>query len=288
MFSGSIVALVTPFLKGGSVDYDKIVELVEWHIQQGTNGIVPCGTTGEAPTLDYNERCQIIKTVVDATKGRVPVIAGTGSYSTRDTVAMTHYAKKVGADAALVVTPYYNKPTPKGCLQHFSLVAEEGLPLVLYNHPGRTGTKLTPATIAELFKIPEVVAVKEAGGDVSVAMDIRERCDITILSGDDNLTIPFMAVGAKGVISVVANILPKEWADMVAKYTSKNEEEALKKAYFYRNLCRAIVSENNPQGVKYAMRVMGLCSDDVRLPLIESSSHAKQTIELAMGTCGLL
>ena len=282
MFSGSIVALVTPFTKEGEVDYAKIKELVEWHIAEGTNGIVPCGTTGESPTLSDEEQRNVIKTVVDVVNGRVPVIAGTGSYDTRHAVAMTEYAKECGADAALVISPYYNKPTQQGCIDHFSEVAKVGLPIVLYNHQGRTGTKLLPSTIATLSALPEVVAVKEACGDVGIVMDIKNESDITILSGDDNLTIPFIAVGAVGVISVIANVIPKAWANMVKEYCSGDKEEALREVYRYRHLCKAVVAENNPQGIKYAMKLCCLCDDAVRLPLIESSDNAKENIREAL------
>jgi len=201
---------------------------------------------------------------------------------------MTQYAKECGADAALIIAPYYSKPTQRGCIAHFSEIAKVGLPLVLYNHYGRTGTKLTPETISELSDIPEVIAIKEACGDIGIVMDIKNACDITVISGDDNLTIPFMAVGATGVISVVANLIPKAWSQIVKGYQSGSHKEALEEAYRYRRLCQAVVAENNPQGIKYAMKALGLCDDTVRLPLIETSPAAKEHIEKAMKECGLL
>lgn len=203
---GAFTALVTPFTQDGSqVDYEALQKLVEFQIEQGINGLVPMGTTGESPTVSHEEHDKVIAAVVKYTNGRVPVIAGTGSNSTTEALRLTQAAKDAGADACLVVNPYYNKPCQKGLLAHFTAVAQVGLPIVLYNIPGRTGITMTPQTVAELFKLPAVVAIKEATGSLDIATEIASLCDITILSGDDTLTLPLMAVGAQGVVSVLSN-----------------------------------------------------------------------------------
>lgn len=218
MFEGSIVALVTPF-KDGAVDYDKLEELVEFHIKEGTDAILPCGTTGESPTLSHEEHRAVVEFAVKRVNHRVPVIAGAGSNSTEEALSLTHHAKEVGADAVLSITPYYNKPTQKGMIKHFTKIAEEvDIPMVLYNVPGRTGVNLLPETVAELSKVKNIVAVKEASGSITQICDIISVCDITVLSGDDSITLPLLAAGGKGVISVAANIIPKEMSLLVSSF----------------------------------------------------------------------
>jgi 4-hydroxy-tetrahydrodipicolinate synthase len=216
MCSGSLVALVTPF-RGGKVDYAAIERLVDWHVEQGTDGLVPVGTTGESPTVCVEEHEKIIETVVRRAGGRIPVVAGTGANATSEAIALTRFAKDVGADASLQVCPYYNKPTQEGLYRHFAAIAEAvDLPQVLYNIPGRTGVLMSPETVARLARLPQVVAIKEATGSMDQTSEILARCDLAVLSGDDSLTLPLMALGARGVISVAANLVPKDVKGLTA------------------------------------------------------------------------
>ncbi|MFC2149468.1 4-hydroxy-tetrahydrodipicolinate synthase [Candidatus Auribacterota bacterium] len=288
MFSGSIVALVTPF-KGEKVDYKKIEELVEFHIKSGTNGIVPCGTTGEAPTLDYEEHKKVIETVVKAVNKRVPVIAGTGSNSTAETVYLTEFAKNIGADAVLISTPYYNKPSQRGLYEHYKKVNDSvDIPIVLYNVPGRTAVAFTPETVANLYKLKNVAAIKEASGNIEVASQIRSLCDITVLSGDDSMTLPMMSVGGKGVISVAANIVPKEMSDMVKSGLGGDFAAAEKLHYKLFGLSKIIFIETNPVPIKAAMEMMGMIEGGVRLPLYAMSEDNRSKLRSAIEEYGLL
>ncbi len=286
-FQGSIVALATPF-KNGKVDEVTLGKLVDYQIRSGTDGIVPVGTTGESPTLSTEEHERVIEVVVNAVDGRVPVIAGTGSNSTEEAIALTKFAKQAGADGALMVTPYYNRPTQEGLFRHYEAVAKKvDLPIVLYNVPSRTGTALSPETVARLSKIPTMVAIKEATGSMDQTSHILSLCDITVLSGDDSLTLPLMALGAKGVISVIANILPKEVSDMVDAYLAGDHQKARKMHYKMFPLCRAAFIETNPIPVKRAMGLLGLCSDEVRLPLCSMQPNNEKTLIQAMKDYGL-
>jgi len=268
MFGGSIVALVTPFKSTFEVDFDAYGRLVDWHIEQGTNAIVPCGCTGEAATLTHEGQRQCIRFVVERVAGRVPVIAGAGSNSTKEAVSLTTYAAEVGADAALLITPYYNKPTPAGQIAHYRTIAEAvEIPIVLYNVPSRTGTNMLPETVAELSAIPNVVAVKEAAGSVDQVSHIISLCDITVLSGDDGLTLPMMAVGAAGVISVAANVVPSKVAAMCAQFAAGNLDAARKIHYELLPLFKGLFIETNPMPVKAALARMGLIENVLRLPL---------------------
>lgn len=277
MFTGSFVALVTPFLNG-DVDYKKLRELVEYHIKNGTNGIVPCGTTGESPTLTHEEHRQIISEVVDYAKGRITILAGTGSNSTNETLSLTRHAKKAGADGALVITPYYNKPTQEGLYMHYKTVAEEvDIPIVIYNVPSRTGVSITPETVARLAEIKNIVGIKEASGSIDQTSEILNLCDIIVLSGDDSLTLPIMSVGGKGVISVTANIVPKDVSDMVNLILNGKlvEAQRLHKKLF--PLSRAMFIETNPIPVKTAMRLFNRLNGEMRLPLCKmSKAHEEQ------------
>src|SRR5437773_2907333 len=220
LFSGLTVALVTPF-RGGDVDYDALGRLVDWHVEQGTDCLAPVGTTGESPTLSHDEQERVIATVVERARGRIKVMPGTGSNSTREAIRLTRFAKKAGADGALMVGPYYNKPTQEGYYRHFAAVAEAvDLPIVLYNIPGRTGSSILPETIARLARLPQVVAVKEATGSLDQASQIAALCDLSILSGDDSLTLPLMSIGGKGVVSVVGNIVPRDMKAMVKAFAA--------------------------------------------------------------------
>jgi len=289
MFTGMLVALVTPF-KNGQVDYAAIERLVDWHVEQGTDGLVPVGTTGESPTVDIAEHQKIVKTVVERAAGRIPVVAGTGGNATAEAIHLTRYAKDVGADGSLQVCPYYNKPTQEGLYRHFAAIAEAvDLPMVLYNIPGRTGVSLAPVTIARLAELPQVVAVKEATGSIDQASEILAQCDLVVLSGDDSLTLPLMAVGAHGVISVVGNLVPKDvkrLTDAMLAGDVATAREAHRRLF---PLCRAMFIETNPIPVKTAMKMVGLLeSDEKRLPMTDLTPEHAEALKEALEAYGLL
>lgn len=290
MFGGSIVALVTPFANG-KVAFDALRELVEFHIENGTNGIVPCGTTGESATLSYEEHMQVVEATVEAVGGRVPVIAGTGSNSTAEAIMLTQHAQKAGADAALLITPYYNKPTQRGLVEHYRTVAAEtDIPLILYNVPSRTAVNLLPETVAELAQVDNIVGIKEASGDLRQVSKIVELCgeDFLVLSGDDFTTLPLLAVGGKGVISVVSNILPRETALMVQEFLNGNVEKARQIHYRLQPLCEALFLETNPIPVKTALALMGKISDELRLPLSRMSEINLSRLRSVLASYGLI
>jgi 4-hydroxy-tetrahydrodipicolinate synthase len=289
MFSGSLVAIVTPF-KDGRVDYAAIERLVDWHIEQGTDGLVPVGTTGESPTVNVEEHEKIIETVVNRVAGRIPVIAGAGGNATAEAIELTKFSKDVGATATLQVTPYYNKPTQEGMYRHFAAIAEAvDLPMVLYNIPPRCVVNLTPETIARLARLPQVVAVKEATGSMDQASEILARCALTVLSGDDSLTLPLMALGARGVISVVANIVPKDVKRLTSAMLAGDMAAARAAHQKLFPLCRAMFVETNPIPIKTAMKWAGLIgSDEKRLPLTDLSVAGAETLRRAMKEYGLL
>ncbi len=289
MFTGMLVALVTPF-KNGQVDYGQIERLVDWHIEQGTDGLVPVGTTGESPTVDIAEHQKIIKTVVERAAGRIAVIAGTGGNATAEAIHLTRHAKDVRADGSLQVCPYYNKPTQEGLYRHFAAIAEAvDLPMVLYNIPGRTGVSMAPATIARLAQLPQIVAIKEATGSMDQASEILARCDLVVLSGDDSLTLPLMAVGAQGVISVVGNLVPKDMkrlTDAMLAGDVATAQEAHRRLF---PLCRAMFIETNPIPVKTAMKMVGLLeSDEKRLPMTDLTPEHAEALKKALQEYGLL
>jgi 4-hydroxy-tetrahydrodipicolinate synthase len=290
MFKGSIVAIVTPF-KNGEVDENAYRELIEFQIENGTSGIVPCGTTGESATLSVSEHNRVIDIAVEAVKKRVPVIAGTGGNSTSEAIELTAHAKRVGADGTLQVTPYYNKPTQEGLYQHFKAIAKAvSLPQVLYNVPGRTSVNMLPETVARLAELPEVVAIKEASGSlVQMAEIVNLAGDkITLLSGDDNLTLPLLSIGGKGVISVVANIVPKDSADMVQAWLEGRAEEA--KTLFLKlfPLCQAMFYETNPIPVKTSLGLMGKATEEMRLPLCPMAPGNLEKLKKALRAYGLI
>jgi 4-hydroxy-tetrahydrodipicolinate synthase len=289
MFSGSMVALVTPF-KNGKVDFAALERLVEWHIEQGTDGLVPVGTTGESPTVDVEEHEKIIATVVRRAAGRTAVIAGAGANATVEAIELTRFSKGVGADATLQVAPYYNKPTQEGLYRHFATIAEAvDLPMVLYNIPPRCVVSLSPETVARLALLPQVVAIKEATGSMDQTSEILARSSITVLSGDDSLTLPLMALGAKGVISVVANVVPKDVKRLTDAMLAGNLAAALQAHRKLFPLCRAMFVETNPIPVKTAMKWMGLLeSDEKRLPLTDLSPAAAESLRQAMRDYGLM
>jgi len=282
MFKGSIVAIVTPFKKDGAVDFDKLRELVEFQIENGTDGIVPCGTTGEASTLDYAEHMAVVKTVVEQVNKRVPVIAGTGSNCTAEAIEITQKAKAVGADGALLVTPYYNKPTQEGLYRHYMAVADAvTLPQILYNVPGRTCINLLPETVARLAEHANIVAIKEATGSLQQGSEVIALCGdkINVFSGDDFITFPMMSCGAVGVISVLANIMPRTVADLVDAYFAGNFEKARHLHLQTLKIGCAMFIESNPVPVKAALELMGKAPANVRLPLcpLGDANKAKLT-----------
>ncbi|MEW6669942.1 MAG: 4-hydroxy-tetrahydrodipicolinate synthase [Thermodesulfobacteriota bacterium] len=290
MFGGSIVAIVTPF-RNGKVDEDAYRGLIEFQIQNGTSAIVPCGTTGESATLSMEEHGRVIEIAVAAAKKRVPVIAGAGGNSTREAIELSAHAKKCGADATLQVVPYYNKPTQEGLYLHFKAIAKAvPLPQVVYNIPGRTGVNMLPQTVARVAELPEVVAIKEASGDLGqMAEVVRLAGDrITLLSGDDNLTLPVLAIGGKGVISVVANIVPKDSADMVAAWERGDVNEARQRFYKLLPLCQAMFYETNPIPVKTSLALMGMMDGEMRLPLCPMLPANLERLKAALESYGLV
>lgn len=290
MFSGTLVALITPFADG-QVDYETLTELVEFHLESGTDGLVPVGTTGESPTLSHQENKEVVEHVVNVAGGKIPVIAGTGSNSTAEAIEMTAYAKKVGADASLQVAPYYNKPTQEGFYQHFKAIADEvDLPIVLYNIPGRCGgSGLSAETVARLAEHENIVAIKEATGKLDMASEIALLSDITILSGDDSLTLPLASVGGKGVISVVANIVPadvKAMTDLILEGDFVSARKWHRKLF---GLSKSMLSlATNPIPIKAAMAMLNMASDEMRLPMTELEEDKAELLRQALEDYGLL
>ncbi|MEY4191297.1 MAG: 4-hydroxy-tetrahydrodipicolinate synthase [Planctomycetota bacterium] len=288
-FAGVTVALVTP-MKDGAVDYAALKKLVAWHIEQGTDCIAPVGTTGESPTLDHDEHDKVISTVVEQAAGKIKVMAGTGSNSTKEAVRLTKQAKKAGANGALIVGPYYNKPTQEGYYRHYKAIADEvGLPIVLYNIPGRTASNILPETIIRLAELEAVVAIKEATGSMDQASQIACGCNLTILSGDDSLTLPLMSIGGRGIVSVVANIVPKDLKALVNAFDSGNLTEAVrlhKKLFF---LCKDLLGiATNPIPVKTAMKLLGKDTGEVRLPLCALDDAGVAKVRQSLVAYGLL
>ncbi len=291
MFNGSIVAIVTPF-KNGQVDEAKLKELVEFQIKNGTSGIVPCGTTGESPTLSTAEHERVIEICIKAAKKRVAIIAGTGSNSTDEAIHLTKNAAAAGANGALIVSPYYNKPTQKGLYLHFKAIADSvDIPIILYNIAGRTGVNIEPATIAKLATdCKNIVGVKEASGSLEQMATIKLMCpkDFILLSGDDALTLPLLAIGGVGVISVAANIIPADVAKMIKHFEAGNLKKAQELHYKMLPLVKTLFIETNPIPVKTAVGLMGLCSGDVRLPLCAMAEENLKKLRVALKTYGLL
>jgi 4-hydroxy-tetrahydrodipicolinate synthase len=290
MFKGSIVALVTPF-KGGKIDEDAYRELIEDQIENGTSALVPCGTTGESATLTMKEHKRVIKIAIKAARKRIPVIAGTGGNSTEEAIELTEYAKKMGAEATLQVTPYYNKPTQEGLYLHFKAIAKAvPLPQVLYNVPGRTSVNMLPETVAKLAELPEVVAIKEASGNiVQMAEIVRLAGDrIVLLSGDDTLTLPVLSIGGVGVISVVANIAPRDSADMVTAWEDGDPAKSRELFYKLLPLSEAMFYETNPIPVKTALALMKKVQDEMRLPLCTMAQANREKLKNALQAYGLL
>jgi len=290
MFKGSIVAIVTPFKKG-KVDEDKLGELVEFQIKNGTSGIVPCGTTGESPTLSMEEHERVVEVVIDAVKKRVPVIAGTGSNSTQEAIELSVHAQKAGADGLLLVSPYYNKPTQQGLYLHFKVIAESvKIPIILYNIASRTGINIEPQTVGRLAKdCKNIVGIKEASGSLDQMSRIKALCgeNFDLISGDDSLTLPLLAIGGVGVISVVANIAPFDVAKMVEAFEKGDIKKAQALHYKLLPLIKAMFIETNPIPVKTAMGLLGLCEPDLRLPLCTMSPQNLEKLRGVLSDYGL-
>jgi 4-hydroxy-tetrahydrodipicolinate synthase len=291
MFKGSIVAIVTPF-KNGKVDEKKLRDLIEFQIENGTSGIVPCGTTGESATLSFAEHDRVIEITIEQVKKRIPVIAGTGSNSTEEAIMLTRHAAKAGADASLQVSPYYNRPTQKGLYEHFKAIAESvEIPIILYNIASRTGVNIEPETIVKLARdCKNILGVKEASGNLDQMSRIKALCpeNFDLISGDDSLTLPILAIGGVGIISVVANIVPKDVAELVAEFQRGNLKRAQELHYKLFPLIKAMFIETNPIPVKTAMGLMGLCSADLRLPMCPISEQNLELLKKALRDYGLL
>lgn len=289
MFKGSITALVTPF-KDGKVDEGALRRLIEFQIENGTDGLVPCGTTGESATLSYQEHDRVIEITIEAAGKRVPVIAGTGSNSTAETIMLTKGAKKAGASAALLITPYYNKPTQQGLYEHYKKVAEDvDIPLVLYNVPGRTSVNMLPETVSRLSEIKNIIGIKEATGNLQQVSDVIEfsKKGFTVLSGDDFTTLPLLAIGGHGVISVTSNVVPRDMSAMVRAHFEGRKEDALALHYKLQTLHRAMFLETNPIPVKTALAIMGMMEEEFRLPLVRISEANRLKLAGALKSYGL-
>jgi len=290
LFKGSGVAIVTPF-KNGKIDFNKLGDLLNWHVEQGTDAIIICGTTGEASTLSDEEHKEAIKYTVEKINGRIPVVAGTGSNDTAYAVQMSQYAEAVGADALLLVTPYYNKATQKGLIAHFTIIADSvSIPIILYNVPSRTGVNILPSTIAELAKHQNIKGVKEASGIISQVAEIARLVpdDFYIYSGNDDMIVPLMSLKGSGVISVVANIAPKDTHEMVRKYLDGDVKGSCELQLDMKPLIDALFIEVNPIPVKAAMKLMNLLDGEIRLPLTEMSDEALSVLEKRMKEYGLI
>ena len=288
MFTGSLTAIVTPF-RNGRVDEAAFKNLIEFQIANGTNGIVPCGTTGESATLSYEEHYRVIELAIQSAAGRMPVIAGTGSNSTAETIALTKHAEKAGAEAALLITPYYNKPTQQGLFEHYRAVASEvGLPILLYNVPGRTSVNMLPETVARLSEIKNIVGIKEATGNLQQVSDVLEysKKGFIVLSGDDFTTLPLLAIGGHGVISVTSNVVPGMVSDMIKAFEAGKLDEAKRLHFRLQPLHRAMFLETNPIPVKTALAMKGMIDGEMRLPLTAMTEANRATLSSALKELG--
>lgn len=290
MFKGSIVAIVTPF-KNGVFDELAFGDLIEWHISQGTHGIVPCGTTGEASTLDFDEHYRVIEVAVKASNKRIPVIAGTGANSTEEAITITKKAKELGADGALLVTPYYNKPTQEGLYRHYKTVAEAvDIPIVLYNVPGRTSVNMLPSTVARLMEFKNIVGIKEATGDMKQVSETIRLCGdgLSVISGDDFTTLALLALGGEGAISVTANIAPADMAEMYNAWEMGDMTKARQLHYKLEPLNYAMFIETNPAPAKAALAMMGKINEELKLPLCEMAQANKEKLKGILKNAGLI
>ncbi len=284
MFNGALTAIITPF-RDGEVDEPALREHIEWQIQSGIDGLVPCGSTGESATLSHAEHERVIKITVEQTRKRVPVVAGTGSNSTAEAIRLTAAAREMGADGALLLSPYYNKPTQDGIYKHYKMIATSvDLPLLVYNIPGRTASNVAPETFARLAEVKNIVGAKEASGSMDQTSDVLRLCGdkLTILSGDDALTVPLMALGAKGVIATIGNVMPRETHDLAAAGLAGDFERARQLHYKMLPLMRALFIETNPICVKQAVAFMGKCCNELRLPLVSMTPPAAEKLKAVM------
>jgi 4-hydroxy-tetrahydrodipicolinate synthase len=290
-FQGSFVAMVTPF-RNGKVDEAKLKELVEFHITNGTDGLIPCGTTGESPTLSHDEHHRVVELVIEAARGRIRVVAGTGSYSTSDAIEMTRHAERAGAGGALVVNPYYNKPTQEGLYRHFRAVAESvAIPILVYNIQGRTAINVETDTMARLARdVKNIVGVKEASGSLDQMSQVIAACgpDFSVLSGDDNITLPLLAIGGSGVVSVIANIVPRETAELVHAALDGDWKRARDLHYRLFPLARAAFLETNPIPIKEAMALAGMLEPEFRLPMCRMSDANREKLRAILKPYGLI
>lgn len=289
-FAGLTVALVTPFKETGEVDYDALKQLVEWHVAQGTPILAPVGTTGESPTLSHDEHEKVIATVVETAAGRLKVMAGTGSNATSEAIRLTKFAQRIGADASLQVSPYYNRPSQEGLYAHFSAIAEAcQIPLVLYNIPARTGRNIEPDTVEKLSHLEPIVAIKEAAGSLDQTSEMVLRTNLTVLSGDDSLTIPYLSVGGEGVVSVVGNIVPRDVIAMLDAFRNGHLNEAKRWHLKLFGLCKDLLGlAPNPVPVKTAMQVLGRGNGILRLPLVPLEANARAKLVQSLEKYGLL
>ena len=290
MFKGSLVAIVTPF-RNGKIDEEALGRLIDWQIAEGTHGIVPCGTTGESATLTHAEHQRVIEFTIGAVNHRVPVVAGTGSNSTEEAVTLTRHAKQAGADGALLITPYYNKPTQEGLYQHYRRIAEAvDLPIMLYNIPGRTSVNMLPSTVARLAQIPAIVSIKEGSGSIQQIDEVLQLCGdrLSVLSGDDAMTLPIMALGGQGAVSVVANVAPRETAALITSAAKGDFAQARTMHRRLLPLTNALFLETNPIPVKTALALMGKCTDELRLPLCAMQPDTRQKLIDALKRHGLI
>ncbi len=290
-FSGAFTALVTP-LKNNSIDEEAYRALIEWQLEQGIDGVVPCGTTGESATLSHEEHKKVIAICVDQVKGRVQVIAGAGSNCTSEAIDLTRYAKEAGADAALHITPYYNKPTPEGLVAHFKAIASEvSIPFFIYNVPGRTALNVMPKTVARIYReIPEAIGIKEATGDLKQVSEVVEECgpDFIVLSGDDFTVLPLLSVGGHGVISVVSNIVPGMMHSVCRAYAENDLEKAKMFHFEMAPLCRAMFLETNPIPVKTSLAMMGKMNKEFRLPMVPMLPENEEKLREVLSSKGLI
>jgi len=291
MFKGAIVAIVTPFKKNGKVDEERFRELIEFQIENGTDGIVPCGTTGESSTLSHKEHDKVIEIAVEQARKRVPVIAGTGSNSTDEAIRLTRHAREVGADGVLMVCPYYNRPTQEGLYQHYKKIAESvPIPIIVYNIPGRTAVNLMPETLARLAKFSNIVGVKEASGSIKQMSDVILHCGkkFSVLSGDDAFTLPLMGIGGHGIISVISNVAPAAMAAMVDAAAAGKWAKARELHYKMSPLIDALFIETNPTPVKALLSMMGRIEYEVRLPLARLSEANYEKLRKVAVNYGLI
>ncbi len=290
MFNGALTAIITPF-RDGAVDEPALRELVEWQIQSGIDGLVPCGSTGESATLTHAEHERVVRITIEQARKRVPIIAGTGSNSTAEAIRLTCAAREMGADGALLISPYYNKPTQEGIYKHYKMIAASvDLPLFVYNIPGRTASNILPETFQRLSEVRNIVGVKEASGSMEQVMDIRRLCGprFTILSGDDSLTLPLIALGGNGLIATIGNVVPRETHDLVAAALCGDFARAREIHYRLLPLMRALFTETNPIPVKQALAFMGKCANELRMPLVQMSPAPADRLRSAMKELALI